>query len=537
MVNPSLIIQTDFVVVGSGIAGLWSALKLAQRGRVVLVTKKERVESNTNYAQGGLAAVMSPDDSPELHLQDTLKAGAGLCRRSVVEILVNEGPDRVRELMEFGARFTTERTPDGQVRLALGREGGHSRRRIVHAADLTGREVERALTSAVERNPHITLLENCIALDLLMTPEGCAGVLALDRQSRETYAFWAKATVLATGGLGQVYLHTTNPPIATGDGIAMAYRAGALLSNLEFIQFHPTTLYHPSANSFLISEAVRGEGGVLRLADGSPFMEKYHEMGSLAPRDVVARAIHQELQHTGDPCVYLDITHREPDFIRQRFPNIYQKCLSFGIDITQEWIPVVPAAHYSCGGIRTDVYARTNIPRLYAVGEVACTGVHGANRLASNSLIEAVVFAERSVQSLREITDWPPQPEIPAGQKQGPAPGEPSKEQIEEYLHTLRQRMWHQVGIARRDAELQKALEEIRPLYEEVEDLYQHSTPTGRLAEVRNMVTCGLLIIRCALLRKESRGLHYNLDHPDLDPSGPRESVIQGETEWLEPIE
>src|SRR6266705_6335262 len=449
----------DFLVLGSGIAGLSFALKVASRGRVAIITKKDRAESNTNYAQGGIAAVTSKEDSFELHVRDTLEAGAGLCKENVVRTIIEEGPARIAELIELGMHFSERDIPrsNGARELDLGREGGHSKRRILHAKDVTGREIERALLSAVAQRPNIQIFENHFAIDLVTTQkltqrgsgvlpvqfdvattqrsetssrvstgdrqagrlpcvDRCAGVYVLDNKTGQVATFAAPATILATGGCGKVYLYTTNPDIATGDGVAMAYRAGASIANMEFVQFHPTCLYHPKAKSFLISEAVRGEGGVLKSLDGREFMDGAHAMKSLAPRDIVARAIDSEMKKTGADCVHLDITHKPAKFIIERFPNIYQTCLRYGIDITKEPIPVVPAAHYQCGGVATNVDGEMDIVGLYAVGEVACTGLHGANRLASNSLLEALVCAHRAAQL---VTANPPAPadfKIPAWQ-------------------------------------------------------------------------------------------------------------------------
>ena len=516
-------LDSDFIVVGSGIGGLWSALRAARHGSVRLVTKKENRESNTNYAQGGIAGVMDAEDSPDLHIADTLEAGAGLCDREAVEILVREGPSRIRDLIAIGANFSRTKTPEGKEVLSLGMEGGHSRRRIVRAADLTGREIERALLDAVARQGNLDVHENHLAMEIVLHEDECRGLYVLDRQTREVKLLRAKAVILASGGAGRIYPHTTNPAIATGDGVAIAYRAGARIADMEFIQFHPTSLCHPAANSFLISEAVRGEGGILRLSDGSTFMHRYHELGDLAPRDVVARAIQAETLARKEECAYLDVTHLAPETIKGHFPTIYARCLHFGIDMTKEWIPVVPAAHYSCGGVVTDERARTDLPRLYAVGEVAFTGVHGANRLASNSLLEAVVFAERAAADAASW-DAPPEARLPEPFTGGP--NEPDVEYIEALKYRLQSVMWREVGIVRSDATLRQAEEDLLKLYREAEAFYRETRLYGALIELRNMVTVSLLVVRCARMRKESRGLHYTTDHPGLDPTGPRHSIL-----------
>ncbi len=520
-------IRTDYLVIGSGIAGLSFALKAAKYGTVAVITKKEDTESNTNYAQGGIAAVFSENDSIELHVEDTLRAGAGLCDKEMVRLIVTGAPNMVRELIDMGVNFTRSET---DRKLLFGREGGHSRNRIVHASDLTGREIEQVLVQKAKSDKNICLYENNVAIDLITEHHlmnvkenrhqriTCWGVYALDTKGKKVRKFLSKVTLLSTGGAGHVYLHTTNPKIATGDGIAMAHRAGATIGNLEFMQFHPTSLCHPRAESFLISEAVRGYGGVLMTKDGRDFMKEYHPMGPLAPRDVVARAIDKEMKKSGDPCVYLDVTHKDPDEITNRFPNIYDKCLSLGIDMTREPIPVVPAAHYMCGGVRTDSWARTDISNLYAAGEVALTGVHGANRLASNSLLEAFVFSERAFEaSLDTVKDRSfAFPDIPEW-------NEENTFNLEEWIIMAHDRaeiqklMWDYVGIVRSDFRLGRAHRRVKLIAAEVEEFYKRTRVTPELIELRNIATVADLIIRCALNRKESRGLHYNVDYPETD--------------------
>ena len=528
--------QYDFLILGSGIAGLSFALKVARHGKVAIVTKKNRADSNTNWAQGGIAAVTSKEDSFELHIQDTLTAGAGLCKEAVVRTIVEEGPLRVQELMDIGTKFTESDTTeeDGTRQLDLTREGGHSKRRVLHAKDATGREIERALLDAIAREPNIEVFENHFAIDLITTqklgyvgPNRCVGVYVLDKQRAlvETYA--ARAVLLATGGCGKVYLYTTNPDIATGDGMAMAYRAGAPIANMEFVQFHPTCLYHPKAKSFLITEAVRGEGGVLRTIDGAEFMDKYHPLKSLAPRDIVARAIDSEMKKSGADHVLLDITHKPARFIIDHFPNIYATCLQYGIDITKEPIPVVPAAHYQCGGVQTNVDGETEIAGLYAVGEVACTGLHGANRLASNSLLEAIVCAHRASlkvlalpkeSSTVTIPDWQP----------GHAQNADELVVVSHNWDEIRRLMWDYVGIVRTTKRLQRARTRVANLQEEILEYYWDFHVTADLLELRNIATVAEMIISCALQRNESRGLHYNLDFRDPDPTlAQRDTVIR----------
>ena len=533
--------ETDYLVIGSGIAGLSFALRAAESASVAVITKKEAQESNTNYAQGGIAAVIDSDDSFSQHAEDTLSAGAGLCRRGVVDLVVREGPRMVRELMAWGAAFTTER--DGR-RLALGREGGHTRNRIVHAADLTGREIERALTEAIDTHPNITRFEHHMAVDLITEhhlfgaktePQGrihCWGAYVLDAASGRVRRFLARVTLLCSGGAGQIYTHTTNPAIATGDGIAMAYRAGAPIANLEFMQFHPTTLYHPDGDSFLISEAVRGHACVLIDRNGHPFMDAYHPMGALAPRDVVARAIDSELKKSGAPCVYLDVTHVPATEIQERFPGIHRRCLELNIDMTRQPIPVVPAAHYMCGGVSTDLWGRTEIEGLYASGEVAHTGLHGANRLASNSLLEALVYSDRVHQHASRRLN------VAAGFPDVPDWREDDVFNTEEWVLLAHDRvevqrlMWDYVGIVRSDFRLKRAARRIGVIAREVEEFYKRTRVTEALLELRNITTVAALAVRCALKRRESRGLHYNVDCPEDGSAVPKDTVLSVRETW-----
>ncbi len=529
--------HVDFLVVGSGIAGLSFALKVADHGTVTMVTKKEAVTSNTNLAQGGIASVFGSQDSFDLHIQDTLSSGSGLCNRKVVELVVRNIPERIRELNRFGVQFNldAESTADNtQPQFDLGREGGHSRKRIVHAKDMTGKEVERVLLQKVKQHPHITLLENHIAIDLMTVStrmqrgtitttheDHCCGAYVLNRNSGDILTISASITMLCTGGAGKVYLYTSNPDIATGDGIAMGYRAGATVANLEFVQFHPTCLYHPEAKNFLISEAVRGEGGVLIDFAGRPFMQKYDPLKDLACRDVVARAIDSELKKSGDDSVFLDISEKSPDFIKNRFPNLYEKCLQFGIDMTRDPIPVVPAAHYMCGGIVTDTWGKTDIRRLFAVGETACTGLHGANRLASNSLAEALVYSYRAAEeAVREIKRYEiiTLPEMPLWDDTGTTDSD-EMIMVSHSWDEIRRFMWNYVGIVRTNKRLERAKRRIESIQEEIREYYWDFKVNADLVELRNIASVAELIIRCAIHRKESRGLHYNLEHPQRDDS------------------
>ena len=520
-------VEIDFLVVGSGIAGLSFAIKAADLGTVAIVTKKEKKESNTNYAQGGIAAVMNKADRFEYHVEDTITCGAGLCREGVVRHVVAGAPERIEEIVKWGVEFTKAGS-DSFTAYDLGREGGHSRRRVLHAGDITGQEIERALIEEAISNKNIKIYENFFAIDLILKSkvsggktgekDQCLGAYVFDVENNKVYTLKAKFVILATGGTGKVYLITTNPDIATGDGIAMAYRAGADIANMEFIQFHPTCLYHPEAKAFLISEAVRGEGGILKLKNGSTFMKKYHSMESLAPRDVVAKAIDTELKKSGDEYVLLDISHRDKSFITRRFPNIYNKCLEFGIDMSKEPIPVVPAAHYICGGIVTNLSGETNIDRLFACGEVACTGLHGANRMASNSLLEGVVFAHRSFVRISElfhgIKDEPVS--IPLWDTGGAM----ESDELIVVSHNwdeIRRCMWNYVGIVRSNKRLERAKRRIDLINREINEYYWNFIINVDLLELRNIATVADMIIRCAVLRKESRGLHYNIDYPEKD--------------------
>ncbi|MCX7930560.1 MAG: L-aspartate oxidase [Chlorobi bacterium] len=516
--------STDFLVLGSGIAGLYFALLASELGSVTVLTKKQRAESNTNYAQGGISAAIGPDDSPESHREDTIQAGAGLCHRDAVELIVHRAPHVIKTLLNIGVEFTRRGTV-----LDLGREGGHSHHRIVHARDTTGAAIERALLDALSQRPSVRIVEHAIAVELMTEHHlcyqptnvpTCFGVYALTA-SGIVEQFFARATVLATGGCGQVYAHTTNPTIATGDGIAMAYRAGAAIANMEFIQFHPTALYESDRTgpAFLISEAVRGVGAILRNSAGERFMPRYDERAELAPRDIVARAIDNELKTRGDRFVWLDVRHLDKASFRERFPTIVAVCAERGIHLPHDMIPVVPAAHYCCGGVQTDLDARTTIRRLYACGEVACTGVHGANRLASNSLLEGVVFAERAFAS---ISSDPP-PHIGAEFDNIPPWDDSSTQNAEEWIllshdrQELQTIMWDYVGIVRSELRLQRALRRIELLREEIEDFYRRTRLTADLIELRNLVTVAWLIVRSAMHRKESRGLHTMSDYPYTD--------------------
>ncbi|GAB5409199.1 MAG: L-aspartate oxidase [Balneolaceae bacterium] len=512
--------KCDFLVLGSGLAGLSFAVKAAEYGKVIIVTKNEMWEANTRYAQGGIAGVMNlNNDSFEAHIKDTLVAGDGLCDRKAVELMVKNAPNLIKELIGFGAQFSEKKG-----KLDLGREGGHSENRIVHAADATGSEVEHVMLNKVRNHPNIELLEHHFAMELLtehhlgirvktLSEINCFGAYVLEPKNGKVHRMLSKVTVLATGGAGQVYQNTTNPEIATGDGMAMAYRAKAKIANMEFIQFHPTSLNIAEADSFLISEAMRGFGGILRNSDGEAFMENYDPRKELAPRDIVARAIDDQLKRRGESSVYLDVTHLPAKKIRQEFPTIYSTCLSYGVDITVDLIPVVPAAHYVCGGVVTDLQGQTSIKRLFACGEIACTGVHGANRLASNSLLEALYFADSaSKKAVQIFEDFTHQETIPAWDETNTFN---TKEWvlISHNRDELKQIMWDYVGIVRSDLRLERALRRLKLLYEETEDFYNRTSVSVPLFELRNLISIAYLIIKAAMARTENRGLHFNLDH------------------------
>ena len=530
--------EYDFIVVGTGAGGLSAALHAAEHGRVVVLTKRGVDESNSTWAQGGIACVQSEEDSIEQHVSDTLIAGAGLCKEAAVRTIVTEGPARIEELVKWGVHFDQREATDGHLEFDLTREGGHTRRRVLHSRDATGRELTEKLIAAVRAHPNIEVLEEYFAIDLITTgklghvaEDRVLGIYVLDEKSGEVETFRSDRVILATGGCGRVYLYTTNPQIATGDGVAMAWRAGASVSNMEFIQFHPTCLYHPQKRSFLITEAMRGEGARLVDKDGNEFMQKYDPRGSLAPRDIVARAIDHEIKRTGGPCVYLDISHKPADFIIEHFPNIHRACLDVDIDITKQPIPVVPAAHYQCGGVLTDVNGATSIRGLAAVGEVGCTGLHGANRLASNSLLECLVVSKRAVDFILQ--------KLPVGKAQTQSYDIPvwkrgDAQDVDELVviyhnwDEIRRLMWDYVSIVRTNKRLQRAAARLRNLKREVQEFYWNFRITSELLELRNLVETASLIVDCAVRRQESRGLHYTLDYPAPDNSKPpSDSVLR----------
>lgn len=522
----------DVLIIGSGASGLSLALRLADHCQVAVVSKVALTEGSTLYAQGGISAVLDAQDSIASHINDTLIAGAGLCDPGVVRLVVSQGKACIDWLLDRGVPFTEMEASDGSHQLHLTREGGHTHRRVVHAADATGRAVETSLERHARSHPNIQLFENHSTIDLITATKlgrgklRVLGAYVLDARRQSVVTFHARLVVLASGGASKVYLYTSNPDVCTGDGVAMAWRAGARIANMEFIQFHPTCLFHPHARSFLISEAVRGEGGRLVLPDGSPFMQRFDDRAELAPRDVVARAIDHEMKRLGIDCVYLDISHMPQDFVRSHFPNIYSQCLGFGIDITRDPIPVVPAAHYTCGGVLTDQDARTDIPGLYAVGEVACTGLHGANRMASNSLLECLVFARQAARNiLKVLPDTPAVGELPTWDESRVTNSD-EEVVVAHNWDEIRRFMWDYVGIVRTDKRLERALRRVELLKQEIADYYGHFRVTPDLLELRNLVIVAELIIRSALSRQESRGLHFTLDYPDCDTSGPPANTI-----------
>ncbi|NLF59550.1 MAG: L-aspartate oxidase [Lentisphaerae bacterium] len=530
-------VYCDYLIIGSGLAGLTAALEAAQFGSVIVITKTKAEECNTRYAQGGIACVIDQDDTFEAHIADTIAAGAGLCHPDVVQDIVKAGPARVRDLEKYGLQFTRRgeimdsTSPEQAQQFDLGREGGHSARRVLHAGDITGRQVSDVLLARCRENKNITILEHSLAVDLISSrhldwheENICLGAYVMDTTTEEIRTFLSSYTLLATGGAGKVYLCTCNPDVACGDGIAMAYRAGAEISNMEFYQFHPTILFHPKAKSFLISEAVRGEGAVLKvLRNGEyvEFMQDYHPLKSLAPRDIVARAIDNELKRSGQECAWLDIRHHSESFLKKRFPNIFQECLKFGVNMATDLIPVLPAAHYCCGGVRTDVNGVTNVKRLYAIGEVGCTGLHGANRLASNSLLEAMVVGYNAVHHSagRGLSKPAVDDDLIPDWKHGDAVNSDELIVIAHNWDEIRRFMWDFVGIVRTNKRLERAKNRIRLLRKEIEKYYWNFIVTPDLIELRNLASVAEMIIDSAIARPESRGLHYNLDYPTAEPN------------------
>lgn len=523
----------DVLIIGSGASGLSLALKLADHSvNVAVLSKFALTEGSTYYAQGGISAVVDAGDSIESHIEDTLNAGAGLCDPEIVRLAVTYGKNSINWLREQGVAFTEETSAPGETKLHLTREGGHSHRRVVHAADATGKAVSLSLIDRAREHPNISLCEHNNAVELITTTthgkklKSAIGAYVLDSKQQHVKTIGARVVVLATGGASKVYFYSTNPQSATGDGIALAWRAGCRVSNMEFMQFHPTSLYHPNAGSYLISEAVRGEGGRLILPDGSQFMHHFDERGELAPRDIVARAIDHEIKKRGIDCVYLDISHKPEAFVREHFPTIYEHCLKFDIDITKQPIPVVPAAHYTCGGVMVDSYARTDIENLYAIGEVASTGLHGANRMASNSLLECLVFAERASEDILEKLAAIPAPRPIRDWDESQVSNSDEEVVVSHNWDELRRFMWDYVGIVRTNKRLNRALSRVELLKREILEYYGNFRVTSDLLELRSLVIVAELIIRCAQMRKESRGLHYTLDYPTTDNSKPPQNSI-----------
>jgi L-aspartate oxidase len=532
--------RCDTLIIGSGLAGLALALKMSTLGKVLILSKSAAPDSNSNMAQGGIAAVMAADDSFESHVQDTLTAGAGLCKENVVRNFIEQAPERIQDLINWGVQFDLkEDSGRSLTSIDLTREGGHSHRRILHVEDHTGHEIHKTLLKQVRANPNIQLLESHFAIDLIlnkhldnydMSPPRCVGVYVLNKSTGMVDAYLGKSVALATGGAGKVYLYTTNWSGATGDGIAIAYRAGARVANLEFMQFHPTCLFHPDARNSLISEALRGEGGELITAQGEAFMKKYHPLGSLAPRDIVARSIDAEMKKSGAPCVYLDMTKLDGDFLRKRFPAIYAKCLEFGIDFTVTPIPVVPSAHYLCGGVLADENGKTDIPGLLVIGETACTGLHGANRLASNSLLECLCMAHNASEDLKK--HWPELEVSTTNPQDWHHPVESNDDEMVVISHMweeIRRLMWNYVGIVRSNKRLERAQHRLQNIISEVREYYSNSKIHSDIIELRNIAMVADLSVECALKRKESRGIHYNLDYPfDKDTAAHDTILLRG---------
>ena len=525
--------QHDVLIIGSGAAGLSLALHLKNHLKVAIISKRNLEEGSTYYAQGGISAVLDAQDSIAAHVADTLDAGAGLCDESTVRLVVEHGPASIQWLLQEGVDFTRDASATSSGGYHLTREGGHSHRRVVHAADATGREVETTLEARVLERANLEVFENHIAVDLITSDKHlrgqqkrCLGAYILNQQTGRTETFRARFVVIATGGTSKVYLYTSNPDVSTGDGIAMAWRTGCRVANMEFIQFHPTCLYHPEAKTFLITEAIRGEGGRLLLPDGSRFMHRFDKRGELAPRDIVARAIDHEMKRIGAECLYLDISHKPVEFVKEHFPTIYRRCLDFGIDITRQPIPVVPAAHYTCGGVMTDHHARTDVSGLYAIGEVAYTGLHGANRMASNSLLECLVFARLAADHIHQALDCTPRPAALPPWDESRVTDSDEEVVVSHNWDELRRFMWDYVGIVRSNKRLQRAKRRVDLLRQEILEYYSNFRVTNDLLELRNLVEVADLIIRSAQHRRESRGLHYTIDFPFRDDMAQRHPTV-----------